>query len=228
MARPLVSVLTPTWQRHDLLLGAIENVRAQTYRPLEHVVVSDGEDTDLMGLVFEGHERYWREQHGDGVRVIYANLGRNWSTYLPASFVAAPITVAMLMARGDYQVFLADDERMTPDHVASLVDALEASGADFAYSKVELEWPSGRREIIGTDPPREGQITNALYRADLLKRGLGSHGSPSSARPDFHGYPLYPFGAGMTSDWACIKRWMDAGAVWAFVDRVTLTHRVDH
>jgi hypothetical protein len=115
------------------------------------------------------------------------------------------------MARGEYQTFLADDERMAPDHVESLVAALEANGADFAYSKVELTWPdSDRKVIIGTDPPVMGQITNALYRTDLLKRGL------------------YPFGAGMTSDWACIKRWMDAGAVWAFVDRVTMTHRVDH
>lgn len=210
-ARPLVSVLTPTWQRHDLLLGAIENVRAQTYRPLEHVVISDGEDYDLMRLVFAGHDLYWSECQGDGVRVVYANLGRNWSTYLSASFCAAPINVAMLMARGDYQMFLADDERMAPDHIASLVEALESNGADFAYSRCELTWPdSDRRVIIGTPEPREGQITNALYRTDLLKRGL------------------YPFGAGMTSDWACIRQWMEAGAVWAFVDRVTLTHRVDH
>jgi GT2 family glycosyltransferase len=44
MRRPLVSVITPTWQRHELLLEAIENVRQQTYRPIEHVIVSDGPD----------------------------------------------------------------------------------------------------------------------------------------------------------------------------------------
>jgi glycosyltransferase involved in cell wall biosynthesis len=209
----LVSVLTPTWQRHDLVLGAIENVRAQTYRPLEHVVVSDGEDDDLARWILS--TQYRHESCGcddpDYVSLRFVQLGRNWSTYLPDSFCAAPTTVAMLVARGEYQTFLADDERMTPDHIASLVAALETASADFAYSNVELTWPdSGRRAIIGSDPPSEGQITNALYRTDLLKRGL------------------YPFGAGMTSDWACIKRWMDAGAVWAYVPRVTLTHRVDH
>jgi predicted nucleic acid-binding Zn finger protein len=212
MSRPLVSVLTPTWQRHALVVGAIENVRAQTYRPLEHVIVSDGADPRADEMV--DHMALFAELEPDRSRTVplrFIQLGRNWSTYLPASFCAAPTTVAMLVARGDYQCWLADDERMAPDHVASLVDALEAGGADFAYSRVELVWPgSGHRAIIGTDPPREGQITNALYRTDLLKRGL------------------YPFGAGMTSDWACIKRWMDAGAVWAFVDRVTLTHQVDH
>jgi hypothetical protein len=116
----------------------------------------------------------------------------------------------MLLAAGAYQTWLADDERMEPDHIESLVDALEAIGADFAYSRCALTWPSGRSAVIGTDPPQLGQITNVLYRADLLKRGL------------------YPFGAGMTSDWACIRRWMEAGATWAYTGRMTLTHRVDH
>ena len=206
--RPLVSVLTPTWQRHSLLLGAIENVRAQTYRPLEHVIVSDGPDDELWELFDMADEARIRSQ----VTVRPMDLGRTWSTYLPASFCAAPVTVAMLMARGEYQCWLADDERMTPDHIASLVDALEAHGADFAYSKTEMRWYDDRTPpwVIGSDPPREGQITNVLYRADLLKRGL------------------FPFGAGMTADWACISRWQSRGALHAFVDRVTLTHRVDH
>lgn len=209
--RPLVSVLTPTWQRPDLLMEAVGNVRAQAYRPLEHVIVSDGPDPELgcwLAAIGEADRQAGVPERA--VLICYVELGRNWSTYLVDSFVAAPTTVAMLLARGDYQLWLADDERMAPDHIAGLVDALEAAGADFAYSRVELSWPSGRREGIGTDPPREGQITNVLYRTDLLKRGL------------------YPFGAGMTSDWACIRRWMEAGATWAFVDRTTLTHVVDH
>jgi GT2 family glycosyltransferase len=207
--RKLVSILTPTWQRHDLLLRAVENVRAQTYRPLEHVVVSDGPDDDLQYRLIEPDNSFPRARRV-GVNIV--QLGRNWSSYLPDSFCAAPLMVAMLLATGDYQTWLADDETMEPDHVASLVDALEADDADFAYSRVELYRANdpGRRWTIGTDPPERGQITNVLYRADLLKSGL------------------YPFNAGMTSDWACVERWLRAGARYAFVDRLTLMHRVDH
>jgi GT2 family glycosyltransferase len=208
--RPLVSVLTPTWQRPELLAGAIENVRAQTYRPLEHVIIGDGPDRETASVAVAALDCVQGRDPARDVAVRYVPLGRNWSSYLVDSFCAAPITVAMLVASGDYQVWLADDERMDPDHISSLVSALEAAGADFAYSRAQLWWPDGRSALIGTDPPREGQITNVLYRTDLLKRGL------------------FPFGAGMTADWACIRRWMDAGAVWAFVDRGTLTHRVDH
>ena len=204
--RPLVSVITPTWQRAELLRGCIENVRAQVYRPLEHVIVSDGPDRETAKVALAAlDDADWAD-----VPVRYVPLGRNWSSYLPDSFCAAPMTVGMLAARGEYQTWLADDEVMDPEHVASLVAALESRRADFAYSRVAM-WGAGRPSYeIGADAPQMGEITNCLYRADLLKRGL------------------YPFGAGMTSDWACIQRWMQHGATWAYVPRVTLTHRVDH
>jgi glycosyltransferase involved in cell wall biosynthesis len=213
VTRPLVSVLTPTWQRAELVRGAIENVRQQTYRPLEHIIVSDGEDGELEDwLIATQYREACPVDDARSVSLRFVPLGRNWSTYLHDSFCVAPITVAMLLAHGDYQAWLADDERMTPDHIESLVDALDASGADFAYGKVEMyrrESPD-LRWVIGGDPPRLGQITNCLYRADLLKLGL------------------FPFGAGMTSDWQCISGWQSKGARHAFVDRVTLTHRADH
>ena len=48
MAVPLVSVITPTWQRHALLLDrCIPSVAAQDYPNVDHVVVSDGPDPAL-------------------------------------------------------------------------------------------------------------------------------------------------------------------------------------
>lgn len=208
--RKLVSVITPTYQRHELLLEAMANVRAQTYRPLEHVIVSDGPHPGLQWLVKQAASY---RGPGDHVAVRFVELGRNWSAFLPDSFCAAPNVVGSLVATGEYQTFLADDERADPDHIEALVTALENEGADFAYGRVRM-WRAGTSPDhgweIGAPSPQCGQITNVLYRTDLLKRGL------------------YPFGAGMTSDWACIKQWMDKGATWAYVPRVTLTHRVDH
>lgn len=207
-ARPLVSIITPTWQRPELLAEAIENVRAQTYRPLEHVIIGDGPDPRTARVALAALDCAAVAD----VLVRYVPLGRNWSSFLPDSFCAAPMTVGMLVASGDYQTWLADDERMAPDHISSLVDALEAAGADFAYGRVRMhrvgQSPESGYEI-GADPPVRGQITNVLYRTDLLRSGL------------------YPFGAGGTSDWACIQRWMQHGARRAYVPRVTLTHRAD-
>jgi GT2 family glycosyltransferase len=207
--RKLVSVITPTWQRQDLLLEAMANVRAQTYRPIEHVIVSDGQHPGLEWLVkLDGAYR----ASGDHVAVTFVELGRNWSTFLPESFCAAPNVVGQLVARGEYHCTWADDERAEPEHIAKLVALLEEAGADFVYPRVEMHW-NGRpdhRWVIGSDPPQSGQITHWLYRAELLERGL------------------YPFGAGMTSDWACVQQWMQRGATWAFLPEVTFRHRADH
>ena len=45
MRTPLVSVITPTWQRADLLVNrCIPSVQAQDYPVVEHIIVSDGPD----------------------------------------------------------------------------------------------------------------------------------------------------------------------------------------
>lgn len=211
MSRPLCSVITPTWQRRDLLVGLIENIRRQQYRPLEHVIVSDGPDPAIRELAWAERSSYAAGLHDVPIR--FEELGRNWSSFLPESYCAAPNVVAQLLASGDYQMFSADDERFEPDHIRLLVDALEAEGADFAYSMCRFYRTGQEPEHgydIGLATPVVGHITNALYRADLLKRGL------------------YQFNRGMTSDFATIDRWMQAGATWAFVPKVTMMHRADH
>jgi GT2 family glycosyltransferase len=210
---PLVSIITPTWRRPELIDETIEHVREQTYRPLEHVIISDGPDSALRDRCFDNAlEALAPHYAGRYVSLRMVELGLNWSSILPDSFCAAPLTVGMLVARGECQMWLADDERMTADHVSQLIAALGENDADFAYSRTEMYYASdpGRRWIIGTDPPRCGEITNVLYRTDLLRQGL------------------YQFGAGMTSDWATISHWQSRGARHAFVDAVTLTHRADH
>jgi len=53
---PLVSVVVPHFNRHDLLSSLIQNVVAQTYRPIELLIVDDGSDVpvNLSDGVHEG------------------------------------------------------------------------------------------------------------------------------------------------------------------------------
>jgi glycosyltransferase involved in cell wall biosynthesis len=210
--RKLVSVLTPTWGRHDLLMACIENVRAQTYRPLEHIIVSDGPDPELRALIEgcseEDRRRLDTKHYPGDVPIRFVELGRNWSTFLPDSRCVAPMAVAQLLARGDYQTWWSDDERMIPEHIELLVTALENEGADYGRCRFYRTTPDQGIDI-GIATPVVGQITNCLHRTDLLKRGL------------------FPFFKGQTSDFACIERWMQAGATWAFVPLVTMTHKAD-
>jgi glycosyltransferase involved in cell wall biosynthesis len=224
--RKLVSVITGTHQRHDLLVGAIENVREQTYPSLEHVIVSDGPDPELRRKLNDYDWLGDRNLRIDEllepiaavrqryIPTLFAECGRHWSRFLAYSISAVPFQVAQWMARGDYLIWLADDERMTPEHIESLVDLLEATDSDFVYSRCECWFAPGVRDdlgpmIVGTDPPRCGTVTNVLYRAELL---------------DYAGFEPH---VGSGTDWHQVEAWMAAGARWAMLGRVTFRHRVD-
>lgn len=204
VSRKLVSVVTGTYNRHALLLGCIENVRQQTYRPLEHVIVSDGPDDALPGLITKLPK--------SDVHIRYVPLGFWSSGMFTDSMSAAPFMVAQLLARGDYQITLADDERfLEPDAITKLVQNLEDYDADFAYSKVEITFAwNDQRNIIGSNPPRCGTITQFLYRRDALNRGM-----------------LFRTHVGSGTDWDAVARTMASGARWVYVPELLATHRAD-
>jgi glycosyltransferase involved in cell wall biosynthesis len=212
MLRPLVTIVTPTWNRPALLAETIQHVREQSYPNIEHVIVSDGQDHDLRYLVKgAANEDSWGAAH---VPLHYTDLGRNWSGLMPASFGIAPLMVGYLLARGEYLLPWCDDERaLAPDHISRLADLLESTDADFVYPKVRI-WRNGDPDgpetaIIGTDPPEYGQITHYLFRASCLSRfGLPRWGT----------HPV---------DWALVSEWMNAGARWALLDDCTFDHRLD-
>lgn len=210
-ARKLVSVVTGTFNRHELLLDAIENVRAQTYPNIEHVIVSDGPDSEAQHVIDIAEERASRPL-SRYLPIIFQELGFHSSSLFRDSISAAPFMVAQLLARGDYQMWLADDERMlVPDHIEQLVNLLEQYDVDFAYPKVEMTWPnSTKRNIIGTNPPQCGQFTHMLYRRDALDKGA-----------------LFRPHVGSGTDWDACARLMAGGARWVFNPHVTLTHQVD-
>lgn len=206
MSRKLVSVVTGTYNRHELLLGAIENVRRQTYRPLEHVIVADGPDGALRSIL--------KHDPGDETApIIFQELGFHSSSLFTDSISAAPFMVAQLLARGEYQMWLADDERMlVTDHIEKLVNLLEEYDTDFAYPKVRCyrEPPTTADMVIGTNPPRHGHFTHCLYRRDALDKGM-----------------LFRTHVGSGTDWDAVSRTMASGARWAFLPEVTLSHRID-
>jgi glycosyltransferase involved in cell wall biosynthesis len=206
----LVSVLTGTWQRPELLAACIENVRHQTYRPLEHVIVSDGPDPDTARVALAALDC---ADQAD-VLVRYVPLGRHWTSYLTNSRNAVPFMVANWIASGDYQVWLADDERMlVTDYIERMVAVLEGDGVDFVYPNVEVYyvWNEQHRFVIGSDPPREGQVTQALHKTELLDLDGG-------------GFRIH---VGSGSDWDQFDRWMKAGKRWTHVPETLFSHRID-
>jgi hypothetical protein len=212
MNRKLVSVITGTYNRPKLINQCIDEVRKQTYPNIEHCIVSDGPDK----LLRIWHEQGWpqTENKRNDVPIKFVETGRQWSQFLTLSVSAVPFQVAQWLSSGDYICWFADDEEMTADHIESLVDLLEKEDVDFVFSKTEVWFPMslGRvfaPRVIGSSVPKCGDITQALFRVELLDyRGFNTH-------------------VGSGTDWDQVGAWIDSGASYAFLDRVTHTHRVD-
>ena len=148
MAEPIVSVITPTWGRHGLLLDrCIPSVAAQDYPAVEHLIVSDGPDPELADLLpLTASQRYVQlSGHDPAIR---------WG-------VRARLE-GIRQSRGEIICWLDDDNSFRPDHVSRLAALLEATGAGFAYSRVLFHTHSGTH-AVGTAPPAYGQIdTSAM------------------------------------------------------------------
>lgn len=192
-----VSVITPTWQRHQLLLErAIPSVQAQTFQDFEHIVISDGPDPTLRHLLA-------------GLPVTYLECARHDEH--PMNFGSRARNAGLRIAAGELVAYLDDDNAWRPDHLDLLVKALDDNpAAGFAYSRM-LTHPQGT--VIGADPPRYGGIDTSLimHRRELLKVAVW----PKPAQIDFDQH---------APDWAIVAAWLTAATRWVHVPAITVDY----
>lgn len=118
MDQPLVSIIVRTKDRPKLLTGALKSLAAQTYRPLQAVVVNDGGSALDPGKLQEilGDIELTPIEHP-------RNMGR-----------AAAGNTGIAYGRGRYIGFLDDDDELYPEHVQVLTGYLIRSDLKIAYS----------------------------------------------------------------------------------------------
>jgi glycosyltransferase involved in cell wall biosynthesis len=96
--QPLVSVIIPAYNRCDLLPQTIESVFAQTYQPIELIVVDDGSTDDTPQVV---------NNYGDMLISIRQNN----------QGVAAARNTGIAAASGQFLCFLDQDDLMLPTKI---------------------------------------------------------------------------------------------------------------
>ncbi|MCB0038186.1 MAG: glycosyltransferase [Caldilinea sp.] len=159
---PLVSVIVRTKDRPERLLEALSAVAHQSYPRIELVVVNDG-GTDVAHLVDDFAAAV--------VATRYENLPRNMGR-------AAAANVGLDAARGEYLIFLDDDDLFKPDHIAALVGALRAAPDKLLAYTGTLQVGHGRSEVWSLPFDRVRLQTFGLFaiHAALFSRRLLEHG----------------------------------------------------
>lgn len=105
---PVVSLVTPTYNRHAMLRDTIDSVLKQTYPNIEYIIVDDG-STDETGKFLSTLP--------DSIRVI---------RQLNAGQVAA-LTAGWDASTGQYLSYISDDDLLFPGTIAALVAHLESN-----------------------------------------------------------------------------------------------------
>src|SRR2546430_2424646 len=120
MQAGLVSIIIPVFNRAAMLREAVGSALAQTYRPIEVIIVDDGSTDDTA--------RVADELAGDEVRVIHQ----------PNGGPGAAREAARQIARGEFTQHLDSDDLLLPRKLEVQVAALRAKpecGAAYGWTR---------------------------------------------------------------------------------------------
>lgn len=116
---PLVSVIIPTYKRHEKLNRALKSVVNQTYDNLEIIVVNDYPKEDIEKHI---------EVEDD--RIVAINLDENKGG-------SGARNVGIENASGEYIAFLDDDDEYLPEKVEKQVRKIEELPEDYGLVAVQ-------------------------------------------------------------------------------------------
>jgi glycosyltransferase involved in cell wall biosynthesis len=182
MRRPAVTVITPTRSRQEELVDCVASVSEQTYEgAIEHMILSDGSQ-----FVRDNIDRLRQINPRLVVKDVdrKSMVGEVFPFYIP-SILGRIRNFAVREASGEFVCYLDDDNRITPDHVESLVDAITSQAdIDIAYSwrllvyadgspylKEEYPWTPNARLAISRE-----QLSKHIYD-ELVRLGIRIPGS---------------------------------------------------
>lgn len=177
--RPLVSVVVPTYDRPEYLVGAVESVCAQSYHPVELLVVDDCSPRPAEPVVDDVDTGAL-----DRVRVIRheTNLGGN-----------AARNTGIEAARGDIIAFLDDDDRWEPTVVETYVRAFRDAGDDVGLVGVGSKTLDADGDRVGAllpdfgDDPVEtllsGMLVGSFSRFAVRRWAVDAAGLPDERFP---------------------------------------------
>ncbi len=213
---PLVSVCIATRNRPKMLLQSLASLKQQTYALFEVILVDDGSDNEealaiLADVETDFSERGWR-------------LLRE-----PQRYPGAARNTAAKHARGEYLLFMDDDNLALPEEIEVFVQAAQ-------FSQIPILC-CGLDGFVGEDPPA---LNNLLVRRWLPIGSSLPLGALTNCFGDTNmfirrdaffavgGFPEEA-GAGLVEDWILFSRAVLKGLEIAVVPEALFLYRLgDH
>jgi glycosyltransferase involved in cell wall biosynthesis len=147
MGRPRlkISIVTPTYNRRDLLKRLFESLVAQNYRDIEWIVIDDGGSDNTEEAVDEFKQNaafeilYWRKENG----------GKD-----------ASANVGLGMATGDLVAVIDDDDYFLPNVFSQIADDFATIADNEAIAGLSYLTTDPSGEVWGKKFPRDRMISD--------------------------------------------------------------------
>lgn len=160
--RPLISVITITYNAAETLPLTMESVAEQTFKDFEHIVV-DGASKDDTIIVA-------RRMGKPGLRIISE----------PDDGLYDAMNKGLKKARGRYLIFLNSGDRFhSPDTLKAYADAIVERNPDIIYGETDIVDMEGKRlgprhlsapEILTVDSFSEGMLI--CHQAFMVRKDI--------------------------------------------------------
>lgn len=151
MAR--ISVVTPTYNRPELLINSVNSVLSQTYSDFELIVIDDCSSDNTPGVL-----KGFRDER---LKVIRNSSNKG---------IAAVRNIGVTSSQGKYIAFLDDDDEWLPDKLEKQIRIMENSPESLGcvYSGCLTTGPDGS-EIVSTSIPRyRNKVLNELLLENFI------------------------------------------------------------
>lgn len=185
--RPLVSATMATWNGEHLLAASIESALAQTYAPMEVIVVDDGstDSTPEICRAYGDRIRYIRQPKDD-------------------SFGGSAIIRGYQEARGTYIACLDHDDLWHPEKIARQVAAMmDQPEAGAVFTRFRIIDELGRDQGVSPLTGQSGDMFHQLLESNVLCYSSGMFRKEALDRVGFH--DIYA-GIGDWDHWLRIAR----------------------
>lgn len=155
---PEVSVVIPTRDREQLLLGTVASAAAQQDVNLELIIVDDGSALRVSSRIGDDY-------NGVPTRVLRHDTPRG---------VASARNTGIDAARGRWVAFLDDDDLWAPSKLATQRDAAQNVGADFVYTAGVIIDIHGRLVANANILPETHNLHEALLCSNAIPCGCSN------------------------------------------------------
>lgn len=138
---PFFSIITPTYNRGELLKRAFKSVEAQQFRDFEWIIIDDGSTDDTQKIV----------SSFIGQNVVFISMPQNKG-------VNAARNRGLDAAKGEYIVFLDSDDELLPDALAKMADIWKGTSDKDIGGLITRCVDEKNQKKIGRSRAKEGTV----------------------------------------------------------------------